>query len=68
MFRAMFRVGGVICASYGVAQGKVRGVGHTHTSAPQVRMRDHAGVYLPTPALHCVIPFLPVIFFLTEAC
>lgn len=68
MFRAIFRVGGVICASYGVAQGKVRGVGHTHTSAPQVRMRDHAGVYLPTPALHCVIPFLPVIFFLTEAC
>jgi len=49
--------------SYGVAQGTERWAGHTHTSAPQVPMRDHAGVCLPTPARHCVIPFLTVIFF-----
>jgi len=63
MFRGMSRVSGVICASYGVAQGKERRAGHTHTSAPQVRMGDHAGVCLPTHALHCVIPFLAVIVF-----
>ena len=68
MFRAMFRVGGVKCASYGVAQGRVRRVGHTYQRSVGAHERSRGGV--PTHARSTLRHPVPSchFFFLTEAC